>query len=990
MKNLLLGLLLFVTTANAQVIIGGGGGAKSYKTAVASAASLPATGNTLADVRFTLDTFHQYVWNGASWTDITGTGGVTGITSLNGLINASQTFATGTAGTDFGISSAAGVHTFNFPSSSATNRGLLTSANWTTFNSKQDALTFTAPLVNTANTVEIAGNVKDTKLSIVDDTDATKKLSVEMASATTGTTSTLSPLSTIATNYNIPQPIGNGGVASSTGRFLVQDETSGYILGAGITAPIGGGNAMFQLANATQANRAQIKLHSYVNAASVAGVSTVTSQSGTIAVNSAIGASQDYSKWTAQSSSSAGAAPITASWAFKSAASGIGGNQVPSDFHISLMNQAGVLGDRLYLDSEGLFKLPAYTAGYAKFDASGNVTSGNFATDSQAAVVTQTITNGVTATAPSEDAVFDALALKEPTITVLPIAKGGTNSSSFTSAAVPYFNGTSLTSANMNFSTTNNTFKVGVTNNDVEIGSVDAFGRSQIWNKKANASMRLGALAQDGDFGDVNAEGVVIYGANSQGTAINSAAGNFGYARIKADRFGLLTSIANVQNYYFRVDPTEFYLKDDAGTKTFKIARTTGVIDTSMGLGIVHSDASGILTSSAVSLTADVSGILPVANGGTGSATSIIAATIVDADTTHAPDGNSVFDALALKESTANKGVASGYASLDGGGTIPTSQLPAAVLGALSFQGTWNANANTPALASGVGTKGYYYVIDTAGTTNIDGHASWAVGDWIAFDGPIWDKIANDNLVASVNGYVGAVVLNKTDIGLSNVTNDAQLKAADLDTDGTLAANSNTKIASQQATKTYADTKQTNIVATTSADYYRGDKTFQPFNAAAQSALAGLYEVPLTFSTGLTRTTNTITVNTSQNISTLSNLTTNGFVKTSGGTGALSIDTNTYQVTKTISSITSNTTGSSTVETYFADTTGGAFTFTLPAAASNSGVRFLVKHTTFGSANSVTVARTGADLIEGGTADTISAGENRTYVSNGTDWYLAQ
>ncbi len=49
------------------------------------------------------------------------------------------------------------------------------------------------------------------------------------------------------------------------------------------------------------------------------------------------------------------------------------------------------------------------------------------------------------------------------------------------------------------------------------------------------------------------------------------------------------------------------------------------------------------------------------------------------------------------------------------------------------------------------------------------------------------------------------------------------------------------------------------------------------------------YEVPLTFSTGLTRTTNTITVNTSQNISTLSNLTSNGIVTTSGGTGALSV-----------------------------------------------------------------------------------------------------
>lgn len=49
------------------------------------------------------------------------------------------------------------------------------------------------------------------------------------------------------------------------------------------------------------------------------------------------------------------------------------------------------------------------------------------------------------------------------------------------------------------------------------------------------------------------------------------------------------------------------------------------------------------------------------------------------------------------------------------------------------------------------------------------------------------------------------------------------------------------------------------------------------------------YEVPLTFSTGLTRSTNTITVNTSQNIATLSNLTSNGLVTTSGSAGTLGV-----------------------------------------------------------------------------------------------------
>ena len=48
-------------------------------------------------------------------------------------------------------------------------------------------------------------------------------------------------------------------------------------------------------------------------------------------------------------------------------------------------------------------------------------------------------------------------------------------------------------------------------------------------------------------------------------------------------------------------------------------------------------------------------------------------------------------------------------------------------------------------------------------------------------------------------------------------------------------------------------------------------------------------ENALTFSNGLTRNINTISVNSSQNINTLSNLTSNGLIKTSGGTGSLSI-----------------------------------------------------------------------------------------------------
>lgn len=62
-------------------------------------------------------------------------------------------------------------------------------------------------------------------------------------------------------------------------------------------------------------------------------------------------------------------------------------------------------------------------------------------------------------------------------------------------------------------------------------------------------------------------------------------------------------------------------------------------------------------------------------------------------------------------------------------------------IGALNYKGTWNASTNTPTLASGVGTKGDYYVVSVAGSTNLDGETLWGVGDWAVFNGSIWQKV---------------------------------------------------------------------------------------------------------------------------------------------------------------------------------------------------------------------------------------------------------
>lgn len=72
-----------------------------------------------------------------------------------------------------------------------------------------------------------------------------------------------------------------------------------------------------------------------------------------------------------------------------------------------------------------------------------------------------------------------------------------------------------------------------------------------------------------------------------------------------------------------------------------------------------------------------------------------------------------------------------------------------AISGGLSYMGTWDASLNIPALASGVGTTGEYYVVSVAGNTNLDGISDWQIGDWAVFNGTVWQKIDNTGLTYS-------------------------------------------------------------------------------------------------------------------------------------------------------------------------------------------------------------------------------------------------
>ena len=148
--------------------------------------------------------------------------------------------------------------------------------------------------------------------------------------------------------------------------------------------------------------------------------------------------------------------------------------------------------------------------------------------------------------------------------------------------------------------------------------------------------------------------------------------------------------------------------------------------------------------------------------------------------------GYGITDAVA----SSSLGVASGVATLGSDGKLTTAQVPAALVGALQYQGIWDASTNTPTLVSSTGTKGQYYKVSVAGTTAIDGISTWKAGDLIVFNGTTWDGV--DSLgseVTSVFGRIGSVVLTQADVtgvlGAASITNTMLANAAVANLSGT-------------------------------------------------------------------------------------------------------------------------------------------------------------------------------------------------------------
>lgn len=216
------------------------------------------------------------------------------------------------------------------------------------------------------------------------------------------------------------------------------------------------------------------------------------------------------------------------------------------------------------------------------------------------------------------------------------------------------------------------------------------------------------------------------------------------------------------------------------------------------------------------------------------------------------------------------------------------------LIGGSIYQGTWNANTNTPSLASGVGTKGYYYIVSVAGTTNLDGIIDWNVGDWAIYDGTAWQQVDNTDAVVSVNGFTGAVSL--TTANIPEATNlyytDARARGALSFTAGSGAYNSSTGVITIP-TNTSQLTNGANFItlgslsASTPLSYNSGTGAFtiQQANTSQSGYLSST-----DWNTFNNKTSNTGTV-TSVGLSVPTGFLAGGTPVTTSGTLALSFDT---------------------------------------------------------------------------------------------------
>jgi hypothetical protein len=176
----------------------------------------------------------------------------TGITAINSLTGAAQTMVTGTDSSDFKIVSTGTSHKFNLPTASATNRGLLSSANWSTFNGKIGASDTATMLANyqlkTPTIAYLSGDFNttnttatNTNLTIAVEANTAYRIMIS-GSASKATSSTGMKISIGAptgTTIKATASLGSNAISTIVNSFITSINSLGstFATGVGVEVP---------------------------------------------------------------------------------------------------------------------------------------------------------------------------------------------------------------------------------------------------------------------------------------------------------------------------------------------------------------------------------------------------------------------------------------------------------------------------------------------------------------------------------------------------------------------------------------------------------------------------------------------------------------------------------------------------------------------------------------------------------------------------------
>jgi len=227
---------------------------------------------------------------------------------------------------------------------------------------------------------------------------------------------------------------------------------------------------------------------------------------------------------------------------------------------------------------------------------------------------------------------------------------------------------------------------------------------------------------------------------------------------------------------------------------------------------------------------------------------------------------------IGAKISSSEKGAVNGVATLDANSLIPINQIPPAALERLVIVADQAARfALTLATVQNgdtvkqTDTGVMYFVKDDADLGTAGGYAEYVAGTaaavaWSGITGipaPVTSLSGTNTGDQDLSGYVlntrtvnghalsADVTVTKADVVLGNVDNVQQLPMSYLDIDGTLAANSDVKVPSQKAVKTY-------VTTAIGASSHVGDIVHSSF-AAANNQVVAASVTGLAFATATVR-----------------------------------------------------------------------------------------------------------------------------------------